>query len=794
MKKFRRNRTLLVVLVILSMLAAEFSAAGIPALASEQPYISVDGREEPDGFYATLSCSNFEDVANLSMQIQFDPTVMRYVSYEADSILDNALVSVTAKDDTLTLAFISTTGLYFNYRQLLTLRFELLNPEPTYTELHCTVLECTDAVMNSKAISCNDYTGFWVKNDASTNYEPFTWGDNEVTLFSDASTHIGFSKNGGFYAGSMTITYDATQMDFVGCAFAQEGLDMTLDYTSVGDENNGKVNIAFAGTALYSSTGDFLKLIFVPKTVGWCGYNVGDLILTNANLQEVSFDYNFGSSFYVTDTSAENYFAISNPDKIVTGETLDVVIDLNNNSGFAALTGSLLYDSDLFEFVSAQLNSDTLGGAMSSVSGTMPGEVRFGIVSATPITGSGQFLTVTLRAIAQNEERTKFELNIVELVDQLSIPISYTTDIGNIFVSPNHIHEWDEGSYVPPTCTEQGYTLFTCTICGDTYGDNFQDAWGHDLCYVSGYPATCTEPGCEDYEFCLRCSYTTYVEIPAVGHSYEITVIDPTCHDDGYTIYNCTTCGDYRVDDYVASPGHVYDTVVTAPTCYDDGYTTYICTVCGDWYTADYVTSPGHIMEETVTAPTCYSEGYTTYTCTVCGEWYTENYVPPLEHAAGEAVIENEVPASCTSDGSYETVSYCMYCGIELSRKTTILPATGHSHESVVTPPTCTEQGYTTYTCTVCGDSYVDEYVKATGHKYENGSCVHCGAEEPDGLTGDVNNDGRINARDARLLLRYIAGLAGDDELNLAVADYNADGRINARDARALLRYIAGLD
>jgi len=44
---------------------------------------------------------------------------------------------------------------------------------------------------------------------------------------------------------------------------------------------------------------------------------------------------------------------------------------------------------------------------------------------------------------------------------------------------------------------------------------------------------------------------------------------------------------------------------------------------------------------------------------------------------------------------------------------------TGHEHSytSEVTAPTCTEQGYTTYSCD-CGDSYVDDYVDATGHSY----------------------------------------------------------------------------
>ena len=40
-----------------------------------------------------------------------------------------------------------------------------------------------------------------------------------------------------------------------------------------------------------------------------------------------------------------------------------------------------------------------------------------------------------------------------------------------------------------------------------------------------------------------------------------------------------------------------------------------------------------------------------------------------------------------------------------------------HEHTAVVTDPTCTEKGYTTYTC-VCGDSYVADYVDETGHNY----------------------------------------------------------------------------
>ena len=55
-----------------------------------------------------------------------------------------------------------------------------------------------------------------------------------------------------------------------------------------------------------------------------------------------------------------------------------------------------------------------------------------------------------------------------------------------------------------------------------------------------------------------------------------------------------------------------------------------------------------------------------------------------------------------------------------------MITATGHDHKAVVTKPTCTTSGYTTYTCH-CGDSYTADKVAALGHNYictEDGDCL----------------------------------------------------------------------
>ena len=248
-------------------------------------------------------------------------------------------------------------------------------------------------------------------------------------------------------------------------------------------------------------------------------------------------------------------------------------------------------------------------------------------------------------------------------------------------------HSYDDGVVTEPTCTEGGYTTYTCTLCGYSYTTDATDALGHtagEAVTENEAAATCTEDG-----------------------SYD-------------TVTYCTVCGEElsRETVTVAATGHGYVAVVTDPTCTEQGYTTYTCSVCGDTYVSDYTDALGHSYGAVVTDPTCTEQGYTTYTCSVCGDEYVDDETDALGHTAGEAVTENEVAATCTEDGSYDTVTYCTVCGEELSRETVTVAATGHSYEAVVTEPTCTDGGYTTYTCSVCGDTYVGDETDALGHDY----------------------------------------------------------------------------
>ena len=70
-------------------------------------------------------------------------------------------------------------------------------------------------------------------------------------------------------------------------------------------------------------------------------------------------------------------------------------------------------------------------------------------------------------------------------------------------------------------------------------------------------------------------------------------------------------------------------------------------------------------------------------------------------------------PADCENDGYTEGV-YCNDCEKYISGHT-VIPATGHDYSYVVTLPTATEKGYTTYTCENCDDSYTKNETDALG-------------------------------------------------------------------------------
>lgn len=114
----------------------------------------------------------------------------------------------------------------------------------------------------------------------------------------------------------------------------------------------------------------------------------------------------------------------------------------------------------------------------------------------------------------------------------------------------------------------------------------------------------------------------------------------------------------------------------------------------------------------------CYAEGFGTPVTLykqATGAMYYSTYAAVCEHVNAVDVAASE--PTCTEDG-YTAGVFCNDCKSYISGHE-VIPTFGHDYEAVkVVAPTENLGGYTTYTCSVCGDSYSGDFTEALGKQY----------------------------------------------------------------------------
>ena len=170
-------------------------------------------------------------------------------------------------------------------------------------------------------------------------------------------------------------------------------------------------------------------------------------------------------------------------------------------------------------------------------------------------------------------------------------------------------------------------------------------------------------------------------------------------------------------EDRIKLCGLAEGTVVVTATTVDGSYSA-SCTV------TVVATCTEHSYLEEVHPPTCTEGGYTAYTCERCGDSYISDETAALGHDMSAWTI-SKAPTCEKAGEEQRTCSRCDYA------ETRTVNAAGHDYEQTVTEPTCTEDGYTTYVCSVCGDTFTDNHRGALGHDFENGICIRCGETDP---------------------------------------------------------------
>ncbi len=232
--------------------------------------------------------------------------------------------------------------------------------------------------------------------------------------------------------------------------------------------------------------------------------------------------------------------------------------------------------------------------------------------------------------------------------------------------------------------------------------------------------STCAKEGATVY-YCSKCSYSYSIPIAKLPHTWDEGRVEkePECVVDGIYLYVCTACGATK-DEAIDSVGHSFVPFAAADsTCSVQGNIAHKhCENCEKCYAtdADEMAPYSEALDDAeVKLPllphtsggkaTCTEEE----TCTVCGAKMSD----ALGHTEVISYITNS--ATCVTEGAYIEKVTCEVCSATISAvdKYGKIP---HNYEKTVVAPTCTEDGYTLYTCSVCSDSYTDETIVAAGH------------------------------------------------------------------------------
>ena len=371
----------------------------------------------------------------------------------------------------------------------------------------------------------------------------------------------------------------------------------------------------------------------------------------------------------------------------------------------------------------------TAGGASICSTGNGVAEITAGTQTATHqhIQGvDGDTAIAITSAKLQNSDGTYVSTNV-------SGTYTYNGSVWQTSCETNG-HSYDTGVVTVPTCTEDGYTTYTCSVCGDSYTDTPVAATGHTVVTDAAVDPTCTETGLTEGSHCSVCNEVIVAQsiVNATGHSYTnyVSNDDAKCETDGTKTATCDNgCGETStVTDEGTALSHSYNNYVSNndAKCEIDGTKTATCdNGCGETST---VTDEGTALSHTYTnytvntTATCINNRTEIASCDHgCG---TTNIVTiensTVDHSYGEYTSNNN--ATCTADGT-KTAS-CIYGCSTTDTVADTGSALGHSYTNYVSngDATCLANGTETATCdNGCGTTDTREDAdSALGHSFTN--------------------------------------------------------------------------
>lgn len=228
------------------------------------------------------------------------------------------------------------------------------------------------------------------------------------------------------------------------------------------------------------------------------------------------------------------------------------------------------------------------------------------------------------------------------------------------------------------SCEGDGTKTSTCSNCGETKTITDEGTRKvHKVYSAEGKEPTCEEVGYYPYEKCNNCTYSTYIEIPALGHiPVADNAVKPTCTETGLTEgSHCSVCRKVlTAQNIVDALGHTQVTKPgVEPTCTESGLSDDIhCLVCGEILSVQTVLpAKGHSFETVEVPASCTEKNYTYSKCVSCGydDLSTKKYgnIAPAGHDFNDGDTVSNLTVYATGTDKVTADITCSKCSVFVS-------------------------------------------------------------------------------------------------------------------------------
>ena len=375
------------------------------------------------------------------------------------------------------------------------------------------------------------------------------------------------------------------------------------------------------------------------------------------------------------------------------GDTVSVTVELKSNLGIVLAEHKLAFDTDIFDYVTAESNNlmylEEMPEEAQSSDWIAP-KVKDGALQLTDgysfytmnSTNTGKLYTITFKvkddaAIGKTTLTYDGEFSHYTGIQGFD---TYGTSCSPLEIQVLCSHESvSENVTKEATCTEEGQKQIICDICHEVVDTQTIAKKAHQPGeWEVEKEATCTVDGTK-VQKCTVCQTVVNTEtIPALGHTHETEEItkEATCTEAGEKKYTCTRCGE-DVTEEIAALGHTYDTAVVTKeaTCTEAGEKKYTCTRCGEVVTEE-IPALGHNGEwVTVKEATETEKGLMRNICKVCNSVLEEKEIPVIQKETETTVKATETTAKETESST--TVQKTDTAKETTSQKTAQSPKTG---------------------------------------------------------------------------------------------------------------------